>query len=360
MGKLFNASIKMIYRDKQALFWAIAFPLLFAIVFGLFDFTSVPDSRVVVVQPAIPAYAPAVDSVESALKEIEFFDVSRIGSVAAGKTAIEEADADIVVEVTATGPQDLTVSTYYNGANPQGSQQSLIAMSRVVDGMNLQMAGVTEPAVEMKPVAIEAHEVSYYDFLLPGLVAMGVMNYSIAAAAVGIARLREQMILKRILATPLRPSRFLGGQVAAHLTLAVVQACLILAVGIFMFGGNVYGSIVAMVALVVLANIIFLNIGVAIAGRSKNAESAAGAANVVALPMMFLSGVFFPIETLPTLMQGVVQVLPLTPLIDAMRKISVEGLPITDCLPQIAALSVWVVVSFALARMNFSFGEKSA
>jgi ABC-2 type transport system permease protein len=81
-------------------------------------------------------------------------------------------------------------------------------------------------------------------------------------------------------------------------------------------------------------------------------------ANAVALPMMFLSGVFFPTTTLPAVMQKIVALLPLTPLIQAMRKISVDGASITECGTQLAALAAWVVVSFFLARMNFSFAEK--
>jgi ABC-2 type transport system permease protein len=151
-----------------------------------------------------------------------------------------------------------------------------------------------------------------------------------------------------------------GAQVISHLLLAVVQAIIILAVGILIFGGQVNGSIIALVALVTVANIIFLNIGFAVGGRAKTAEAASGVANVVALPMMFLSGVFFPVETMPPLMQTLVSFLPLTPLIEAMRKISIDGETLAACGPQLAALAIWVVVSFVMARMNFSFSERNA
>jgi ABC-2 type transport system permease protein len=219
---------------------------------------------------------------------------------------------------------------------------------------------VSEPPVTLEKEAVSSKSVSYYDFILPGLVAMGVMNYSISGIAVSLSRFREQRILKRILATPLAPSHFLVAQVFAHLLLALVQAVLILAVGILLFGGHVYGSIPALLLLVTLANIIFLNIGFAIAGRAANPEAASGVANAVALPMMFLSGVFFPTSTLPDVMQKLVALLPLTPLIEAMRKISIDGAALTECDPQLLALAIWVVVSFALARLNFSFTDRGA
>jgi ABC-2 type transport system permease protein len=359
MGRLTIASIKMIYRDKQALFWAIVFPLLFATVFGFFDFEAAPDVRVVVAQPQIAVVQPAVDGLKDALKQIEFFKVSGIDSVEAGSQKVRDGDADLVLAVEPTGEgTNLKVTAFYNSGNPQQNQIAFSALSRVIDGMNLQMAGVTDPPVVLAREAVTDKNVSYYDFILPGLVAMGVMNYSISAMAVSIARYREQRILKRILATPLRPSRFVGGQVGAHLLLAVVQAVIILAVGILVFGGTVNGSIVALVALVTVANIIFLNIGFAVGGRAKTAEAASGVANVVALPMMFLSGVFFPIETLPDAMEKLVSLLPLTPLIEAMRKIAIDGDSIADCGPQVLALLIWMVVSFGLARANFSFSDR--
>ena len=359
MGRLTLASIRMIYRDKQALFWAIVFPLLFAVVFGLFDFESAPDVRVVVAEPEISAVQPAVVGLKEALGEVDFFKVSEVASVEAGTQKVEDGDADIVVAVGPTGEgTNLKVTAYYNAGDPQLNQIAFSALSKVVDGMSLQMAGVTEPPVVLAREAVTEKSVSYYDFILPGLVAMGVMNYSISAMAVGVARYREQRILKRILATPLRPSRFVGAQVVSHLLLAVVQAVIILAVGILIFGGKVNGSIVALVALVTMANIIFLNIGFAVGGRAKTSEAAAGVANVVALPMMFLSGVFFPTETMPAVVQFIVALLPLTPLIEAMRNIAIDGASLMDCGPQLLALAVWVVVSFVLARANFSFAER--
>jgi ABC-2 type transport system permease protein len=145
--------------------------------------------------------------------------------------------------------------------------------------------------------------------------------------------------------------------VLARLVLALVQAALIVGVGVFLFGAHVYGNVVWIFLLATVANLIFLNIGFAVAGRAPNPDSAQGIASAVALPMMFLSGVFFPTDTLPQVMQVIVRYLPLTPLIEALRKVSPEGLSITDTGPQLIMLGVWGLVSFALAAMNFRFAR---
>jgi ABC-2 type transport system permease protein len=175
--------------------------------------------------------------------------------------------------------------------------------------------------------------------------------------AVAISRFREQRILKRILATPLSPVKFLSAQVVARLVLAVVQAAIILAVGVYVFGAKVYGNVLWIFVLATLANLVFLNIGFAVAGRAANPDAAQGIGNAVALPMMFLSGVFFPTDTLPQVMQAVVAWLPLTPLIEALRAVSIDGLSITATGPQVAMLGGWVVVSFLIAGRMFRFGR---
>ncbi len=109
--------------------------------------------------------------------------------------------------------------------------------------------------------------------------------------------------------------------------------------------------------LATLANLVFLNIGFAVAGRAANPDAAQGLGNAIALPMMFLSGVFFPTDTLPRVMEEVVRFLPLTPLIEALRKVAIDGLSIASTGPQLAMLGAWVVVSFLIAGRMFRFAR---
>jgi ABC-2 type transport system permease protein len=357
MAKLTLASVKMLYRDKQALFWSLAFPVIFVVVFGLFDFESGPEVRI-----AVASRSPSQlsETLVGGLREVESFDVSTSRSITDARHKLADDEVDLVLALPAqTSPtlEGTTVRAFYDRSNFQENQPALTAVDQIVGGLNLRLAGVDSPPVTVERRAVAAKDVSYYDFLLPGFVAMGVMNASIIGMAVAVAQFRHQRILKRILATPLPPIRFLSAQVAARLLLALVQTALILAVGMLVFGGRVYGNIAWLFLLAAFANLIFLNIGFAVAGRSPNPDSAQGFANAVALPMMFFSGVFFPTDTLPQLLQRVVALLPLTPLIDAMRKISIDGLSILDVGPELLMLAVWIAASFLLAARFFAFGK---
>jgi ABC-2 type transport system permease protein len=364
MLKLFTASVKMLYRDRQSLFWALMFPIIFTVVFGLFDFSQAPEIRIAV---ASEERSQLSETLVSGLRDVESFDITRSTDLPAARRLLTDGEVDVVVSVPSTLTQvspgsppamaPMSVTVFYNESNFDSNQFALGIVERIVDRMNLRLAGVTAPPLSVEARGVSARSIEYYDFLLPGLVAMGVMNFSITGMAIAVARYREQRILKRILATPLRPFKFLSAQVLARLLLALVQAALIVAVGVFLFGANIYGNVAWIFILATVANLIFLNIGFAVAGRARNADSAQGIASAVAIPMMFLSGVFFPTDTLPQVMQTVVKYLPLTPLIEALRKVSLEGLSITDTGPQLILLGAWGVVSFALAAMNFRFAR---
>jgi ABC-2 type transport system permease protein len=278
MKKLLGASAKMIYRDKQALFWALAFPVIFAVVFGLFDFEQTPGED----RPRRRDASPVYGAMERA-GGIDTFVVTERSELSASTTRLDDGDTDVVVAVQGTG-----VEVLYNETNFQTNQFAITAIERIVDRVNLEAAGVSEPVVSLDARGVASSDVSYYDFLLPGLVAMGVMNASIIGMAVAISRFREQRILRRILATPLAPIRFLSSQVGARLVLSIIQSALILAVGIFLFGAELHGQLIWLFVLVTFANLIFLNLGFAAAGRAKNPDAAQGIANAIALPMMFL------------------------------------------------------------------------
>lgn len=355
MPKLVLASLKMLYRDKQALFWAMMFPIIFATVFGLFDLDGGPEIKVgvVVEQPSAVA-----DRLVGGLAQVSRFEVEQRSDIAVARRELAEGDFDLVVAVPAPRPGASTaVPVHYDPRNADRNQPAISAIRQIIDGMNLELAGVSSPSLEVQPRPVRARSAKYYDFLLPGLVGMGVMSFAITGMAIAITRFREQRILKRILATPLRPVRFLTAQVLARLVLSVVQAALILAVGVLLFGANIEGNVLWLFALTAMANLIFLNLGFAVAGRAPNPDAAQGIAQAVALPMMFLSGVFFPLDTLPSAVNAAVQYLPLTPLLEALRTVANDGGSITATGSQLLQLTAWIAGSFFLASRSFRFAR---
>jgi ABC-2 type transport system permease protein len=346
LPKLLLASVKMMLRDRRTVILSLVVPVVLAVIFGAQDFGGKQHAKVSVVAPD-SVYARRV---VAGLVRDPVFRVKEVSSLAAGRKRLDDGDTDVVLVVPSVVRAPLTV--YYK-PTATNNDFTLGSLQRFVDALNLRLAGVKSPPVRLAQRSIEAKDTNYYDFLLPGLIAMGVMNLSIIGVAIGVTRYREQKILKRILATPLRPAKFLLAQVGARLAFALVQAAVILLVGVVGFGAHVHGDAAWIFLFAALGNLVFINIGFAIAGRAKNVDSAQSMAQLVTLPMLFLSGVFF--ETGGTVGQ-IVRVLPLTPLVNGMRKIALDGDSITQCGQQLGLLALWVAISFALARRSFSFG----
>lgn len=199
--------------------------------------------------------------------------------------------------------------------------------------------------------------VAYFDFVLPGMLAMGLMNFTMVGIAGSVARYRETQVLRRLMATPVSPLAFLTGQVLARLALSVVQVLLLLAVGLLL-GGTVIGNLLLVVALAVLGNLTFLALGFAIAGRTSTVDAANNLAGLATLPLMFLSGMFFPLAALPDSVRTVAEWLPITPLIEGMRAVALDGVSLTALGTELALLTGWVLVSFVLARLSFRMGPR--
>ena len=122
-----------------------------------------------------------------------------------------------------------------------------------------------------------------------------------------------------------------------------------------MFGGHVRGNLLSIIPFVVVGNLVFLNIGFMVASRVETTEAASGLGNAVSMPMMFFSGVFFPTTTLPWILPALTVILPLHPLVDAVRAITVDATSITKLLPQLGQLVGWAVATFFIASRMFKF-----
>jgi ABC-2 type transport system permease protein len=199
--------------------------------------------------------------------------------------------------------------------------------------------------------------VDYFEYVLPALLAIGLMNFAMVGTAASVARYRELKILKRIVVTPLNPSRFIVGQLGARLVLAAVQTGLIMVVGL-LAGGSLGSGWPLLFIISTLGNLIFLSLGLAIAGRVTSVDAANNMAGLATTPLMFLSGSFFPIESMPGWLQPIADLLPLTPLIDSMRAIALQGAGIGDIGSELALIGAWIVVGLGLARMTFRFNEQ--
>jgi ABC-2 type transport system permease protein len=171
---------------------------------------------------------------------------------------------------------------------------------------------------------------------------------------------KEKGVLKRLLATPMKPEQFVTANVITRLIVSVVQAAIFIAVGVLALNATVVGSYLLVTLCVVLGALMFLGLGFTVSGIAKTVDSVPALANIFVFPMMFLGGVFFDIANMPNWLQTVSKILPLTHFSTALREVMTKGASIGDIAVDLLAMTAWAVVLLTLATFTFNIQERDS
>ncbi len=345
-------------RDGTAMFFSLLLPLMFMLIFGALNFGSFGHVNVGVVDEA--GNAESARFVEG-LKGIDTMTVAT-GSLEAERARLEKGDRDMIIVIprdfriapVAAGAAVPTLTVYENQGRDQQVAIGEAVLTQVVDRISFAVSR-TAPIVNVDRQAISAHNLRYVDFLVPGILGMNVMQLAIFSVAFGLVAWKQRGVLRRIMATPIRPARFLAAHVLMRLALAVVQVLILLAVALVVFKVQLVGSVLGVLALTTLGSILFLTIGFTLAGWASSEDQVPPIANLITLPQFFLSGVFFSRDAVPDLIRPLSNVLPLTFLNDSVREVATNGATLWDVRGDVLGMVVWIALGFVLAVRFFRF-----
>jgi ABC-2 type transport system permease protein len=352
------ANIRSYTRDRAALFWTLAFPLIFIVMFGLIFQGGESRLNLAWVDEDSSAQSAELRTALAAASGVNLEDFAQQDALDQMRRG--EVDAVIVVpegyggqleanagSETPGAPAMVTVYTDPSRQELQGSIYQAVGSVLAVINMNDR-----PPLVIPQPETIQTENLNFISYFVPSMLGLSVMQVGIFAAIPLVAD-REKLILKRLAATPLRRWQLVGSNVLMRLLIALAQAVIIVAVGSIFFGVEISGSIALTAVFVVLGSVTFLALGYVIASFASTEDAANGMTSVVQFPMMFLSGTFFPIQAMPDALQAVARVIPLTYLADALRQVMVGGVPFATLGVCAAVLAGWLVVCFAIASRKF-------
>lgn len=360
--KLIVANLKMFLRNRQSLFFTLIMPFIFIGIFGLIGFDKVPtiDLGVVTTNPS-PTTTQFVDS----LGKIDVLNIHR-GSEADETAALKKGDRALVMIVpdnlfpdptAKTAPKVQVVRLLQNIAQAQQAGTAQTIITQIFDQTTIEIAQA--PILfDLQVETINAKRVKYIDFLLPGIVAMSVMQMAVFSVAFVFADYKEKGILKRLLATPMKPSQFVASNVITRLMVALFQTIVLLLVGSLIFQTHIYGAWWLILLIATLGGIMFLGLGFTISGLAKTVDAVPAIANLIIFPMMFLGGVFFPTSTMPVWLVHIVKYLPLSPFTNAMREVVANGASISAIAKDLYWILGWAVVMVVLAVFTFGREEK--
>ena len=320
-------------REPEALFWVFVFPILLAAGLGI-AFRNRP-ADVLPVAAVTPGLA-------GALQRDKLLGVRQLSAPAA-EEALRTGKVSLLAE---PGPGG-TVSYRYDDTNPEGRAARMLA-----DAAIQRAAGRIDPVASSDRLVREPGS-RYIDFLIPGLLGMNLMGSAIWGMGFAIVDARRKKLIKRLIATPMPRQYYLLSFLLSRLALLGIEVAAVAGFGHFVFGVPVRGSVAGLAALCVLGSLSFSALGLLIASRAKTIEAASGLMNAVMMPMWIVSGVFFSSERFPAALQPVIQALPLTAAIGALRANMLQGAGLAQLAPQMGVLGAWLIVCFALALKLF-------
>lgn len=349
--------MRMYFRNKGAVVFTLIVPLALLAVFGFLSKSNSPSIKIDLTNYS--KFELSRDFVEN-LKKVPTFRTNEVSEgEAAGHLGKGDVDLQVIIPegFGKTNPQSglpepVAITTHYNSGKPSNGQVANLIIRQIVEGLNTQISH-TPQIITVASTGVETNNLGFFDFILPGILAMIIMQSGIFAVAFAFVSLKASGALRRLQATPVHPRNFVFAQTFTRLIMTLLTVAILIGFGIKFFGFHMLGNYWAFTLVTILGILIFLGIGFAIAGYSKDENQVAPLANLIQLPMLLLSGIFFPRDSFPHWLRTVTDFFPLTYLGNAMRHIANEGQSLSQIGPDLLGLAVWAILVFFLAIYFF-------
>ncbi len=303
--------------------------------------------------------------------QTHFLAFSNVSSMTEVKDMVQKGDLQggIVIpsnfsESVMTGQQG-TIIIITDNSNLQISQQIngysqvyMDLLSTALAEHNVQMLNPTinqnNSLAIVKPYSIQLQGVvsgttNIFDFVAPGIMAMTVMMSVMTGLPVAISQEKEIGTMDGMMVAPINRLSIILGKTLGQTARGLIQGFIILVLAVGLFGVTIHGSILLVFALLLLGVFSFVGLGIVITSFTKDQETAQMLMMTLMFPMMFLSGVFFPIQTMPWYMQDISKLLPLTYASQALRKVMVLGAGVPAISTELIVLIVFGSVMTAIA-----------
>lgn len=340
-----KASFKAIFSQPSSLFFSLLFPIVFILIFGAFTNQGPSPSKV-----SFDASSDTTLEIFDTLKQAGFLKIVSYSDTALRNADLKKGKLDAIIflkkGVDSSSPAQIILQA------SEASAGALNRLSRSVDYAALKLQAKQQNLPRQYTISADITPGKKYrsiDFILPGQLGFSVLFSTLFGIAFIFYNLREQLVLKRFFASPVKKLNILVGIGASRLFFQIISVVVLILFGHFFLNFTlVHGALTFLEMLVLSLVMLFLlmGVGLIISSIAKNDTVIPLMINVFGFPQMLLSGTFFPIDVFPKWMQTLCELLPLTQFNNAMRKISFEGLHLYDCWKEIGYLGIWIIVVY--------------
>lgn len=344
--ELTKGRLREFFREPSAFMFVILLPTLWLVVLEL-SFRDDPDAlavdgiRVAVVLPQ------PVANFEQRIADIvvaQFPQAQATSDREEVETLLLRQKLDLIVVPRA--PNEVTYS--YRQENQNGYTKSLA----VRDHIELKLGRKNQTNSRL---VIAAEGRTYVDFLVPGLLAMSIFTTSLFGIGMTLVSNRRGNLLKRFLLTPMRPSFYIASHLISRIFILGLEMLCLLSLAWLFYGSSIEGSFSAYSLVALGGALCCSSLAILCGSRLRNTSAYSGAVNLLVIPMMLVAGIFFSRAGFPEWFKTLTDFLPLTALVEGLRKISYEGLGLADIRFELATLAIYTVVCSFLAKRIFKW-----
>jgi ABC-2 type transport system permease protein len=345
-GAIARASLKSMFRSPTAVVFSLLFPIIFIVVFG-----SMVNNADLKIKIAIAPDSDTSNIVHQIISGIRIIQPQTGLSPEAMEEALKKGKITAILDIrndsSGTPRPHYTVKliTANAAADKFALLQSVIEES--IYQLNEKLFPRNPTAGTIEVVRIPGRTYRQIDFILPGQLGFSLLMAGVFSSAFLFFNLRQSFVLKRIFATPITRSYLILGELLSRLLFQVIGFIIIVALGHFAFHFTLVNGLITFLEMLlfsIFGLLIFMGTGFIISSLLQDEGSLAPVANTVTLPQILLCGLFFPIENYPHWLQSFCKILPLTILVDGLRKIAFEGTHILQMPWALAGLFCWTLV----------------
>lgn len=360
------ASFRSIIRNPSAVIFSIAFPLVFIVAFGFINGNSIKmevgidpesDTTGTIYHSFISSPGIALKQNLSTVELNERLNRGRVDAILkfdhTDETGLEAVE---IITSQASREKGMFVRSLITNLVDKQNLEYYKNVSRSIDSSTIAVARETTRPTELRETKVAGREYKMIDFILPGQLGFSILSAAVFGTAFVFYSLRQTMVLKRFFATPIKRPYIILGEALSRLVFQLLGSSVILFIGHFVFGFTLIHGLwtaIVMLLLSALGLIVFMGFGFVVSGIAKSENVIPPIANIITLPQFLLCGTFFPIDAFPKWLQVISNVLPLTYLNDALRRVAFEGAGLADISTQILILVLWGVVVYAAAVRFF-------
>lgn len=349
---LAKASFRSIMRSPSAVVFTLAFPLIFILVFGFLGGGGVK------VDVAVAPESDLQNPVIKALEQTNVVHLIKDKNTEEIKAALEKGNYDAVINIqrNSAGTPAYIANVQYTSASIDKGSILKSVLNNLLYKLNTK--DVMPSVAQLNESTVHGRIYRTIDFILPGQLGFSLLSTGVFGTAFVFFSLRQNLVIKRFFATPVKRSSIVFGEGIARIGFALLGAVFIILVGHFFFHFTlIHGfiTVINMLILSIMGLIVFMGFGFVVSGIAKSESTIPPISNIITLPQFLLSGTFFSIDAFPSWLQPISRALPLTYLNDAMRKVAFEGAGIWDVKFQILIIAVWGIGIYAIAVKVFKW-----